>query len=304
MPSEDFDRASFDAFQKLIHHDLSQQELLGVKPQASSRTGLLRRTEGSLKIDIQHPTVDGRELQGARTLPKIEVGSRVPDFSLDCVNGEKVQLSDLLGSKVMVCFYNFAHCPGCAYSIKKLIGEHKKLAWASKLKVVTIFRTDIDMLKLGLTDENAPIPRVLGGNCYPFMALADPEGKAASLFKVKTSSLIKKAIANYKHMPYLLFNKIAMKEALFNSKDAITLLHSEFLVDEDGVLVDATWGKKLGDALSCERVNCFLIYGQSLSGVLRARQQGVEGRGEPEKPGVSTQHNILARVKQKKNTKK
>ena len=65
----------------------------------------------------------------------VKAGNRVPDFALDSIDGTKVRLSDFRGSKVMVCFYKFAYCPACAYNITKLLGEYKKLAWASKLKV-------------------------------------------------------------------------------------------------------------------------------------------------------------------------
>ena len=65
----------------------------------------------------------------------VEIGHATPVFALTCVDGQEHKLSDFRGSKVMLCFYRTAYCPCCAYSIAKLMGNLKKLAWASKLKV-------------------------------------------------------------------------------------------------------------------------------------------------------------------------
>lgn len=70
----------------------------------------------------------------------IKIGNVVPDFTLKSMNDEEYNLSDFRGSKVMLCFYKFKDCPGCAYRVASLIGSNRKLAWASKLKVnVKIF---------------------------------------------------------------------------------------------------------------------------------------------------------------------
>ncbi len=101
------------------------------------------------------------------------------------------------------------------------------MAWASKLKVITIFRTDSNCLKAGLTDPTSPIPKLLNCNCgpremYPFVALADPDGRAAEAFGCNTSSLIQTFKMNAKSAPKmckrLLTSSIVRKEALFAAK--------------------------------------------------------------------------------------
>ena len=66
---------------------------------------------------------------------ELRIGSVVPDFTLSCLNGKEHKLSDFRGSKVLLCFYRYTYCSTCAYSVGKLIGNHKKLAWAANLKV-------------------------------------------------------------------------------------------------------------------------------------------------------------------------
>lgn len=141
------------------------------------------------------------------------------------------------------------------------------LAWASKLKVVTIFRTEVKHLRAGLMDGNSPIPKLL--NCaenevYPFDALADPDGRAAENFGCNTSSLFKTFKMNGKSAPKmakrLLTSSIVRKEAYFAATHgAGNLLPSEFLVDKDGQLVDILRATKSNEHMSTDRISEFLI---------------------------------------------
>ena len=65
----------------------------------------------------------------------LEIGNRVPDFTLRDVDGMEHNLSDYVGYKVMLCFYRHSYCPVTAMTFGKLMGNYKKLAWATKLKV-------------------------------------------------------------------------------------------------------------------------------------------------------------------------
>ena len=65
----------------------------------------------------------------------VDIGNKVPDFKLLDMDGKEHRLSDFRGSKVLLCFYEFTQCPRCAYAVGNLVGNYKKLAWASKLKV-------------------------------------------------------------------------------------------------------------------------------------------------------------------------
>ena len=141
------------------------------------------------------------------------------------------------------------------------------LAWASKLKVVTIFRTEVKHLRAGLMDDNSLIPKLL--NCaenevYPFDALADPNGRAAENFGCNTSSIFKTFKMRFKSAPNLakrcLTNSIVRKEAYFAATHgAGNVLPSEFLVDKDGQLVDIMRATKSFEHMSTDRISEFLI---------------------------------------------
>lgn len=184
----------------------------------------------------------------------------MPDFMLTCVDGRTHKLSDYRGMKVMVCFYRYSYCPACAYTISKLMGHYKKLAWASKLMVIAVFRTDVEYLKKGLDGSDAPIRHYSGVsvNCYPFLALADPNGKAASIFKVEKKGAMK----------FVSFLKAIVTPSIFREiytngvKGGDTLLPSEFLIDEDGILVDVLRARTKKETMPMERISSFLLIGK------------------------------------------
>lgn len=192
----------------------------------------------------------------------MQLGTEAPDFVLTSVDGHDVRLSDFRGSKVMICFYRYSYCKVCAYNIAKLIGEYKKLAWGAKLKVITIFRTDVDYLKRGLTEESAPIQRLSHGSAYPFVALADPHGEVASSFKVERTFMLKQVMDNYRVVPGVMANGVVRNEHFFNARGAGNLLPSEFLIDEDGFVVDVMRAMKSKEAMAIDRITHFLLLGR------------------------------------------
>ena len=148
----------------------------------------------------------------------------------------------------------------CAYRVSNLIGEFKKLAWASKLKVITVFRTDQYSHEKGLA--TGPIAELSGGSSYPFTALADPDGSAASVFQIGSRASLLQFVDNYRILPKVMRSPDALMEGLFNAKGASSLLPSEFLIDENGILVDVLRAKRASEHLKMDRIKSFLLVGK------------------------------------------
>ena len=202
--------------------------------------------------------------------PIIEIGHKMPDFQLLDADGYEHKLSDYLGHKVMLCFYRYVYCPISAMSVGKLMGNYKKLAWASKLKVVTVFRTKQEWLKKGLTSEDAPIARLCNGITYPFLPLADPDGKAGAAFNVNNKSklnhLLSLASIRGEVMKYHGTSSLSTPASRLERKSvgARTLIPSELLIDEHGVLVDILRPEKYGETMTMDRISYFLLFGKKL----------------------------------------
>ena len=185
----------------------------------------------------------------------LRIGDTVPDFTLMSDQDELHQLSDYRGTKILLCFYDYAHCPKCAYSVGNLIGHQKKLAWASKLKVITVFLTDKELLRDGLTNHNAPIPRLGDGSLYPFLALADPDGTAALSFRLGNKSII----PTPREIAFKIARRNSNKKNVFPPLPVRNFLPAEFLIDEQGVIVDILRAKKATEFMAMERIQHFLL---------------------------------------------
>ena len=184
-----------------------------------------------------------------------KIGDMVPDFTLMCCEGKTHQLSDYRGKKILLCFYDYAHCPQCAYSVGNLIGHQKKLAWASKLKVITVFLVNKDILHDGLSNKNAPIPRLCDDSLYPFLALADPDGEAAASFRLGNNSMIPTS----RQMIFKLVRMNSNYKKVFPPVPLRNFLPAEFLIDENGMIVDILRTKKATEYMAMERIQHFLL---------------------------------------------
>lgn len=201
-------------------------------------------------------------------------GNIAPDFCLPCAEGTPRKLSDFRGTKVMLCFYRYTQCPFTACAMKKLMGAHKKLAWAAKLKVITVFLTDEQLLQAGITNPKLPIQTIWrkDGNdtsnfSYPFLALADSDRSVYKLYQVKTMNFFKLNLWACAHLRDFFHPVNVSSWAQRAPKEAIkygglTSLHSEFLIDEDGRVVDVFRAKKPDQSMDIERIRFFLLHGQ------------------------------------------
>lgn len=276
----------------------------GIHPPPTANEPALTITQDRMSMMMPDNTQE-------ENLNDVKVGTAVPDFILSCVDGQEHKLSDFRGTKVMLCFYRFSHCPMCAYTISKLVGNYKLLAWASKLKVITVFRTDIDFLKRGLNDEDAPIPRLSEYDCYPFLALADPDGSVGSKYHIKSKGFISHGVDFYNDYSTLVgahkscgntFPSLTAMKEQFKYLASPFILPSEFLIDEKGILVDVLQAKNNIESMTMDRVAKFLLTGAE---IIAKRKPEREFELEDEHSMPETDDNMeLDGIHSKPNAKK
>jgi hypothetical protein len=139
------------------------------------------------------------------------------------------------------------------------------------VQVITVFRTDREWLRKGLTSEEAPISRLCNGLVYPFVPLAAPDGKAGDLFcvehKSKVLHLVNFLAIRRELMKYHDTRRVSSSTSRLEKKStpgAATILPSELLIDEHGVLVDILRAHKNADTMTRDRISYFLLFGEKL----------------------------------------
>uniref|UniRef100_A0A7R9Z5A4 Thioredoxin domain-containing protein n=1 Tax=Pseudictyota dubia TaxID=2749911 RepID=A0A7R9Z5A4_9STRA len=215
------------------------------------------------------------------------VGDMAPDFTLPSVTnngwenncgGRNVSLSDFRGKKVMLSFHRFASCPFCNLAINDLKGRYKKLAWASKLEVIKVFPTPKysegwDLLKSGAesgddVDENFPESTMEGK--YPFIILSDDAEETYTSYSVQSSVLGR--LGTITHIPSNSARRTKfaksrgmssvqlMAKAIKAPKEGdLNRLPAEFLINEEGRIVDCFRAKTIDEHIPIERVSQFLM---------------------------------------------
>mmetsp|Transcript_9059 Transcript_9059/g.13366 ORF Transcript_9059/g.13366 Transcript_9059/m.13366 type:complete len:209 (-) Transcript_9059:22-648(-) len=190
----------------------------------------------------------------------VSIGDPAPDFSLDDIDGIPTTLTEHRGRKVMLSFYRSADCPFCNYAIDVLQGNHKKLAWAANLDVIIIFQSTTEAI-----DNFIFKSRRTTKNRYPFTVLADPDQMAFKKYRVTEQSqgTFRDLLREYKETRE--YNKYIKKYSLQNEIDKQTyqyLLPTDFLIDENGIIVDCFRSNALTKHIPMRRIKHFLCHGE------------------------------------------
>jgi len=207
----------------------------------------------------------------------IFIGDNAPDFSLMDVNNSTHTLSQHSGRKVMLSFYRSAKCPLCNYAIDELTGRYKKLAWAANLDVIAVFQSateNIDkfILKTRIDGSSKEERR----SQFPFVVLSDSEQETYAKYGaeksvrgfVKGSVNVLRGTTECKKYVRCHYQKCG-----YHLENFTTRLPSDFLIDEDGIIVDCFHAKAINEHIPLDRIDKFLL-GESSRLVERSKSEG------------------------------
>ncbi|WP_168123058.1 thioredoxin-dependent thiol peroxidase [Paenibacillus sp. HB172176] len=129
----------------------------------------------------------------------VEVGKKVPNFTLEASNGKKASLSDYLGKKLVIYFYPKDMTPGCtaeSCDFRDFNGQFGQ----KNTEVIGISPDDL-----------ASHEQFIGEHKLPFLLLSDTDHEVSELFGV-------------------------WKERTWDGKTFMGIERSTFLLDEEGKL--------------------------------------------------------------------
>eukprot|EP00566_Odontella_aurita_P022021 CAMPEP_0113557570 /NCGR_PEP_ID=MMETSP0015_2-20120614/17864_1 /TAXON_ID=2838 /ORGANISM="Odontella" /LENGTH=235 /DNA_ID=CAMNT_0000459009 /DNA_START=84 /DNA_END=791 /DNA_ORIENTATION=- /assembly_acc=CAM_ASM_000160 len=217
-----------------------------------------------------------RESSSSQSPPSVEVGDIAPNFTTRTVDGKPFSLSDCGGKKVMLCFHRFAACPFCNLAIHQLIGRYKKLAWASRLEVISVFQSPGRNVEKHILGETS-------ASDYPFTLLSDTEHELYDMYNVQSASVLGSlcydimwaTVSRREMRDVREFRKKISDEDYDEMKQegCTRLLPANFLIDEDGRVVDCFRARNIKDHIPLERVELFLLGKSKLQ---RADDRSVE----------------------------
>jgi len=171
-------------------------------------------------------------------------GSSVTNILLPAIDGSIFDLHSIKGKPFMLSFFRFASCPFCNLRLHELVSRFDE--FGDEFTIVAIFDSPLDNLIKHAKDHHAP-----------FVILADEDNQYYREYGIEYSVLgvIKGMVFR---LPTLLKGLIKGYIPL-RFKGSITTMPADLLVDKNGMVVKAYYGKDEGDHLGFEDVKAFSL---------------------------------------------
>ena len=169
-------------------------------------------------------------------------GTKVKKIKLPAIDGSIFDTTSLAGRPYLLSFYRFASCPFCNLRVNELVRRFDE--FGSDFTIVAIFDSPLDNLK-----------RFTEGHEAPFPILADENNKYYREYQIEKSltGMLKGMIFR---MPTLL--KGIFKGYLpYVFKGSLITMPADFLIDKEGIIQVAYYGKDEGDHLSFDTIKDF-----------------------------------------------
>jgi peroxiredoxin Q/BCP len=170
---------------------------------------------------------------------RLEVGQQAPSFVGQTIDGRRVELAALRGRTVLLKFYRFATCPVCNWHMHAFIKDYASLE-ALGLTTIVLFHSPSE--KIARTRRSVA----------PFDIVADPGRRIFEKYGVERSwaGMFTPAVM----WTYALALKAGFPPGLLTSEGGITGNPADFIIDADGQIAFAHYGKHYADTLWASQV--------------------------------------------------
>lgn len=166
-----------------------------------------------------------------------------PSFSVEDIDGKEQSIHHYQGKKLLLSFYRYAGCPLCNLRVHQLGQEASQLA-AQGLHMVGIFQSPAEHIREHIGQDKRPFP-----------IIADPDHHLYALYGVQGSWLgMARAMKRMGDMGR------AIKLGILPGKPEgdIHMIPADFLINEQGKILCAYYGKDIGDHLPLSDISQIL----------------------------------------------
>jgi thioredoxin-dependent peroxiredoxin len=176
---------------------------------------------------------------------RLKAGDKAISFSAETIEGKTISLEQFAGKPLLLMFYRYASCPMCNLRLRDF-AQHFPRLHARGLEVVAFFHSPARDIRV-----NA------GKQQYPFHLVADPEFRVYRSYGIETSwprfflSML---------LPSFYVDWIrSMRYGFWGGVDwQMGKMPADFLIEPDGQIVKAHYGRDMGDHLPVTDVEATL----------------------------------------------
>jgi peroxiredoxin len=170
---------------------------------------------------------------------RLTVGTRAPAFEATTIDGRRLALETLRGRTVLLKFYPFATCPVCNLHMRHFVREYKVLEALGLTTVVLFHPPDTRV-------THSHRPRV------PFDIVGDPTKHIFAAYGVEKSWAVMLSPAVALDYAAALWN--GFPPDLLPSDGGITGNPADFMIDADGRIAHAHYGRHDADSLAVPQI--------------------------------------------------
>jgi len=197
-----------------------------------------------MKIRQQGPMSMARPIEGIHTNneKQLQQGDRLDAFEWEAINGETVKFDDYPGRYLLLSFYRYASCPLCNMRVHELSRRYQEFN-DSGLDMIGVFQSPKDKLLQYITRQTPAFP-----------IIADPGCNLYKAFGLESSwwGLTKAWITRFPRVMEAFGSKQFFPGTI---EGDIHRLPADILVGPDGVVLEAYYGKDIGDHIPIETLN-------------------------------------------------
>lgn len=170
---------------------------------------------------------------------RLTIGSTAPDFTARALGGRSVGLAALRGRTVLLKFYRFATCPVCNLHMHRFIEDYGMLN-ALGLTTVVLYHSPEEKLETA----NVELP--------PFHLVPDPKKSIFQAYGVETglAGMFSPAVMR----DYVRALRAGFPPGMLTSEGGITGNPADFIVDADGRIAFAHYGRHYADSLNAKQI--------------------------------------------------
>jgi peroxiredoxin len=162
-----------------------------------------------------------------------------PEFAADALSGKRVDFCALRGRTVLLKFYRFATCPVCNLHMHRFIQEYRALE-ALGLTTVVLYHSPAEKFTGSQRDAT------------PFDLVPDPSKRVFRAYGVETgwAGMFSPAVMR----DYAKALRAGYSPGLLTSDAGITGNPADFIIDAEGRIAVAHYGKHYADSLDVTEI--------------------------------------------------
>ncbi len=174
---------------------------------------------------------------------RLAKGEYAPEFKMLSTNGKEVSIERLKGKKIFLSFYRYASCPLCNLRMQEIMSHQEQLE-SGGFQILAVFQSNAERIKEYVEKDEVP-----------FEIIPDPELLMYKRYGLESSWLgFLKAILK----PVRFIKANTLGYSIGPSDGPVNRLPGDFIIDEEGKLLECYYGKDIGDHLPIEKLLAYI----------------------------------------------